>query len=43
MTPLNRTASDSIFSGGQYAGQLRQEAAQFYGTGIIADIIVDWD
>jgi len=42
-TPLNRNISGSIYSSGQYAGQWRAEASQFYSTGIIADIIVDWD
>ncbi|MCU7695603.1 hypothetical protein, partial [Haoranjiania flava] len=41
-TPLNRTISGPIYDGGAYRGQWRTEAAQYYGTGIIADVVVDW-
>ena len=41
-TPLNRRISGPIYDSGQYRGQWRAEAAQYYGTGIVADIVVDW-
>ena len=41
-TPLDRAVTDQIYGSGQYAGQWRPEPAQYYGTGIIADIVVDW-
>lgn len=41
--PLNRIVTNQIYGSGQRAGEWRTAAAQYYRTGIIADIIVDWD
>lgn len=41
-SPLDRNVTGQIFRSGQRAGEWRTIAAQYYGTGIVADIKVDW-